>query len=118
MGVDERDAIFYGVTPAAPGTGAFDRALATAQGGKIKWVVTKSLGLRIMPAETADTIDLYHSVLSGGDPVIAAGEAEIVRWEGRWYAREITYHSGHFQPDEATLDIGIEAFRNARVTVP
>jgi hypothetical protein len=56
-----------------------------------------------MPSETADTVDLYHSVLSGGDPVLAAGEAQIVRSEGRYYGRYITYHSGHFQPGEEVL---------------
>ena len=68
-----------------------------------------------MPAETADTLDLYHSVLSGGDPVLAAGEAQIVKWEGRYYGRYITYHSGHFQPGEESLDIGINAFRDAGI---
>jgi hypothetical protein len=77
-----RDAIFFGFTPAAPGTGAFDSAIATAPGGVVKWAVMKGLGLRIMPAETADTIDLYHSVLSGGDLVLAASEAQIVKWAG------------------------------------
>ena len=66
-------------------------------------MVTKGLGLRIMPSETADTIDLYHSVVSGGDPVLAAGVAQIVNWEGRYYRRYITYHSGHFQPEEEVL---------------
>jgi len=109
------DAVSHGVTPAAPGTGAFDRAIATAPGGVIKWAVTKGLGLRIMPAASADTIDLYHSVLSGGDPVLAAGEAQITRWEGGYYGEEITCHSGHFQPDEGSLDIGINAFREAGI---
>ncbi len=115
MPIDEGDAIFFGVTPAAPGTAAFGRAIATAPNGVIKWSVTKGLGLRIMPSETADTIDLYHSVLSGGDPVLAAGEAQIVKWEGRYYGRYITYHSGHFQPEEESLDIGINAFRDAGI---
>jgi hypothetical protein len=68
-----------------------------------------------MPSETADTIDLYHSLLSGGDPVLAAGEAQIVGWEGRYYGRYITYHSGHFQPGEESLNIGINAFRDVGI---
>lgn len=115
MALDEGDAIFHGVTPAAPGTAAFDRAISTAPGGIVKWVVTKGLGLRIMPAETATTIDLYHAVLSGGDPVLSAGEATIEKWEGGYYGREITLHSGHFQPGEEALDIGLNAFRDAGI---
>jgi hypothetical protein len=54
-------------------------------------------------------------LLSGGDPVLAAGEAQIVGWEGRYYGRDITYHSGHFQPGEESLDIGINAFRDVGI---
>jgi hypothetical protein len=82
--------------------------------GVIKWAVTKGLGLRIMPSDCRHD-NLYHSLLSGGDPVLAAGEAQIVGWEGRYYGRYITYHSGHFQPGEESLDIGINAFRDVGI---
>jgi hypothetical protein len=95
LGADEADAVFAGVTPAAPGTGAFDRTIAS---GEVKWAVTKGIGLRVMPTKVGGFEDLYHSVLSGGDSVLAAGTARIDMWEGGYYGRYITTTAGISSP--------------------
>lgn len=64
-----------------------------------------------MPAEVEGE-ELYHPVLSGGDNVLAAGTAEIEQSESGYYGRYITNLSGHFQPSEESLEIGVNAFRD------
>jgi hypothetical protein len=47
----------------------------------------------------------------GGAPVVAAGEAEIAGGaESGYYGLEINFHSGHFLPSAASLEIGKNAF--------
>jgi hypothetical protein len=100
-----------GVTPAAPGTLAFDRAIAASE---VKWAGMKNLGLRVMPAEVAGE-ELFHPVLSGGEDVLAAGTSRIETSGSGYYGRYITNVSGHFQPSEESLQIGISAFSDIGV---
>jgi hypothetical protein len=53
--------------------------------------------------------------LTRGGPVLAAGEAELVKGEGRYWLIEITHHSGHYLPDANSLDIGLAAFAHAGI---
>jgi hypothetical protein len=80
--------------------------------GRIKWAVKTNGELVIIP-HTLRGQEIFHSVLTGGEPVIAAGEAEIVgsRHMGRYILLQISNRSGHFQPSADSLEIGIEAFR-------
>jgi hypothetical protein len=54
--------------------------------------------------------EISHSVLSGGAPVGAAGEAQIAGSDGHYFGLYIDNHSGHFTPDLDSLEIGKEAF--------
>jgi hypothetical protein len=69
--------------------------------------------------------EISHAVLSGGRPVIAAGQAEIAQGGGQFFGIEITPHSGHFvdlaRPDvfsSQSLQVGREAYRNIGIDFP
>jgi hypothetical protein len=98
-----------GVKPVKIGESGFD---AVVEEGRIKWAVKTNGELVIIP-HTLRGQEIFHSVLTGGEPVIAAGEAEIVgsRHMGRYILLQISNRSGHFQPSADSLEIGIEAFR-------
>ena len=59
-----------------------------------------------------------HTVLTGGRPVLAAGEAEIATGGGRRLGIEITNYSGHYLPSGASLQIGRSAFEVAGIVFP
>jgi hypothetical protein len=64
--------------------------------GTIKYVVTESGDLVVGPY-SVDGTEISHAVLSGGDPVLAAGEAEIAGSSGDGYfGISLNVQSGHF----------------------
>lgn len=105
-----------GVTPLRVGDPGFD---ATINGGTVKWAVTENGELVIVPKFVGDT-EISHSVLTGGQPVQTAGEAEIVGNEGNYFLIDVNNHSGHFIPSQESVDtIGIDTFnRNGIRTKP
>jgi len=82
--------------------------------GTIKWAVTVNNDLLIIP-HTVDSVELAHTVLSQGEPVRAAGEADIAAYEGTFIGLSINNHSGHYMPDAASLDTGIKTFAEAGI---
>jgi hypothetical protein len=62
-----------GVKPISVADQGFE---AVANSGTIKWAVTQSGELKIIP-KYVNEVELKHSVLTNGQPVLAAGEAEI-----------------------------------------
>jgi hypothetical protein len=54
--------------------------------------------------------EISHTVLTNGEPVLAAGEADIAGDDGEYYLLNINNHSGHYQPSLNSLEIGKEAF--------
>ena len=102
-----------GVKPVAPNAPNFAEV---ANAGKIKWAITESGELLVIPA-TARGTEISHAVITAGRPVIAAGEADIAVARGQAVGLSITTHSGHFLhgADAATnarvLELGREAFR-------
>jgi hypothetical protein len=72
-------------------------------------VVTESGELLVTP-HTVAGVEISHAVLSGGRPVLAAGQAEIAGAGGRFVGMSISPHSGHFKPSAGSLQIGIDAF--------
>lgn len=95
-----------GVKPLKIGESGFDDAINE---GTIKWAVTINGELVIIPYSVGN-IEINHTVLTGGQPVLAAGEAEIAGGEGQYFMMSISNRSGHYQPSADSLNIGIEAF--------
>jgi hypothetical protein len=62
--------------------------------------------------------EISHAVLTGGRPVLAAGEADIAGVPGQYFGTEITNWSGHFLPSEESLAIGRAAFAEAGIEFP
>ncbi|MBT2458326.1 hypothetical protein J7E98_27205 [Streptomyces sp. ISL-86] len=106
-----RSAENLGVTPSASGTAAFDRAI---DGEFVKWVILED-GSLVVVAKNVQGQEIYHSVLSNGDPVLAAGEANIVGSNGTYFGIELNNHSGHFRPSSESLELGRQAFARAGV---
>lgn len=63
-------------------------------------------------------VEIPHTVLNGGKPVLAAGEAEIAGSSGRYIALDINNHSGHYQPSAASTQIGRDAFAQWGIDIP
>jgi len=59
-----------------------------------------------------------HTAITGGAPVLAAGEAEIAGSAGNYFGLEITNNSGHYLPSPESLEIGRSAFENAGIVFP
>jgi hypothetical protein len=101
-----------GVKPAAVGSAAFDAAISS---GTIKWAVREDGSLVIIP-KFVQGKEISHSVLTGGAPVRAAGEADIAgSAKDGYFGLDINNHSGHFLPSSGSLKIGKEAFTAAGV---
>ncbi|WP_185236280.1 chitinase N-terminal domain-containing protein [Teredinibacter franksiae] len=84
--------------------------------GTIKWVVN-SRGQLIVSSHTVRGQEISHAVLSGGRPVMAAGQAEIAASNGQFIGMRITTHSGHFMrgtsaaQNARAMQVGVDAFR-------
>jgi len=83
--------------------------LQSQNGETILWGVLQDGRLVITPAEAGDT-DIVHSVLSGGEPVLSAGTANIIPTATGYQGILIDDVSGHFQPPGILLRIGEEEF--------
>jgi RHS repeat-associated protein len=104
-----------GVSPSVPGTAAFDAAINS---GTVKWAVLPNDELRVVP-KFAGGEEISHSVLSGGGPVRAAGEADIVGSADTGYmGLDINNHSGHFMPSSASRQTGIDSFARFGINFP
>jgi hypothetical protein len=104
-----------GVEITMPGTPAFDSAIDS---GKVKWAVLADGRLVVMSLEI-DGVEIYHSVLSGGEPVQAAGEALIAgSVAAGYFGLMIDNYSGHFRPTDDSVRIGRTAFERSGVTFP
>jgi hypothetical protein len=96
------------------GEAGFDQVIAT---GRIKWAVTEDGTLVVIPKWVKGQ-EIAHTVLTGGAPVLAAGEAEVAGGAGGYFGLEITNYSGHYLASEASLDVGRSAFAAAGVLFP
>ncbi|MFJ8855291.1 DUF6531 domain-containing protein, partial [Streptomyces sp. NPDC102437] len=100
-----------GVRPLKVGDPGFEDAINS---GTIKWVVDEKGELLLM-AKHVNGVELKHPVLTRGDNVHAAGEAEIAGSEGSYFGMEINNNSGHYLPSRASVQIGREAFERAGI---
>ncbi|NEP58633.1 MAG: hypothetical protein F6K31_16720 [Symploca sp. SIO2G7] len=103
-----------GVTPLKVGDTGFDDVVNQ---GTVKWAVTEAGELVFIPKYVGQE-ELAHTVLTRGQQVLAAGEADIVS-SGSNYMKllEISNHSGHYFPSPDSLDLGIEAFRKQGIDI-
>jgi RHS repeat-associated protein len=81
-----------GARPISPGSASFQQAVNS---GTVKFVVTQDGKLLIIP-KFVQGEEISHAVLSGGRPVLAAGEAEIAAANGQLIGIRVVPHSGHF----------------------
>ena len=102
-----RSADELGIRPIKVGEAGFDDIINE---GTVKWAVTKNLELLVIPKFLDVNNEIYHTVITRGQPVLAAGEAEIVGVNGSYILLTISNHSGHFQPTSESLELGITAF--------
>ena len=72
-------------------------------------MVTESRELVVVP-KFVQGKEISHAVLSGGKPVLAAGEAEIAVAGGEFVGLRIEPLSGHFKPDASSLQIAKDLF--------
>lgn len=90
---------------------------AAVNSGTIKFVVTESGEVLISP-HTVNGVEIAHSVLSNGQAVRAAGQADIAGSAGKFFGIGITNHSGHFKPSLESLKIAREAFEKLGIVFP
>lgn len=82
----------------------------TVNAGTVKWAVTEQRELFIV-TKYVQGQEISHTVLTNGEPVLAAGEADITGFDDYYYLLNINNHSGHYQPSLSSLEIGKEAFK-------
>ncbi|MGX1503752.1 UNVERIFIED_CONTAM: RHS repeat-associated protein [Streptomyces graminofaciens] len=107
------DAERLGVKPLRVGDDGFDEVINS---GTVKWAVTMDGDLVIIPKHVGG-VELKHPVLTNGDPVRAAGEAEIAGGNGSYFGMEVNNKSGHYKPSLESLEVGKEAFERAGIQV-
>jgi hypothetical protein len=96
-----------GATPLQVGDPGFDAAINS--GERVKWAVTLDGELYVIP-EYVKGEEISHAVLTGGDPVLGAGRANIAGSDGQYILLEIDHYSGHYIPDACCEAIGKAAF--------
>ncbi|WP_245641254.1 hypothetical protein [Streptomyces megasporus] len=106
------DAERLGVKPLRVGDDGFDAAVNS---GTVKWAVDEQGNLFVIP-KYVDGVELKHPVLTGGRPVLAAGEAEIAGSRGSYFGMDINYNSGHYKPSMESLETGRKAFERAGIS--
>ncbi|MCC3414074.1 MULTISPECIES: hypothetical protein [unclassified Microcoleus] len=107
-----RSADELGIRPIKVGEAGFDDIINE---GTVKWAVTTNPELLVIPKFLDVNNEIYHTVITRGQPVLAAGEAEIVGSNGLYILLTISNHSGHFRPNSESLEVGITAFRQQGV---
>jgi hypothetical protein len=108
------DAASVGAKPIRFGDPGFNEAVNS---GTIKYVVTESGEVLITP-HTVKGVEISHAVLSNGQNVVAAGEAEIAVAGGKYIGIDLNYQSGHFLPTAESLQAARAAFTKLGITFP
>ena len=91
-----------------------------ANAGSVKWAVLENGELVVIPYSveaSGATLQISHSVLSGGRPVLAAGEGSILVRPSNTTVRLLNPHTGHFETSAESLEIGVKAFESRGINV-
>lgn len=102
-----------GIKPCKIGEPEFDEIINQ---GTIKWAMITIDEILIIP-HYANGREINHTVISRGQPVLAAGDAEIVGNNGQYILLSISNYSGHFQPDKNSLNLAISTWKKQGVDV-
>jgi hypothetical protein len=102
------------VKPMKPSDPGFE---SVANSGSVKWVVTEQGELLVIP-KYVEGVEISHTVLTNGQSVLAAGEAEISIAGKQGVGIDINYHSGHYKPTPESVAIGKEAFAKYGIVFP
>ena len=108
------DAAKVGAKPIRFGDPGFNNAVNE---GTVKFVVSGS-GEVILTPHTVKSIEISHAVLSDGQSVVAAGQAEIASSGGKFFGINLNNHSGHFMPSAESLQIARDAFAKIGIVFP
>lgn len=108
-----REAARLGIRGIAAPSDEFDELAAT--GEQLIYVVLRSRKLVVCEAVGHPA---NHSVLAGGDPVIAAGELSLLVYHGERTVLSVNAISGHYMPGPDCLAIVCEVLQGLGFTVP
>jgi hypothetical protein len=86
-----------------------------ANAGLVKWAVTEHGELLFVP-HSVGTEEIAHSVLTNGEPVLAAGVADLAVDSHEIDGFLISNQSSHYLTDKKSLEIGQQAFQALGVT--
>jgi hypothetical protein len=101
-----------GVKPVSPASPKFE---SIVNSGPVKWAVLQNGDIAVVP-KWVGLDEIKHSVLSGGQPVLAAGEADIVGSAKTGYLGvHISNESGHFRPPPTSLELAVKQFERAGI---
>lgn len=107
------EAEFAGVSPITAGTQGFKDA--ASQGGSYLWTVGEDGVLNMVPALKG----IHHTVATGGESVLAAGQVTIRPGGAVSYFDNMT---GHYTPcpecAKTFIQRGVDAFATAGIRVP
>ncbi|MFI5643407.1 RHS repeat-associated core domain-containing protein [Kitasatospora sp. NPDC051705] len=113
LALEMMEADFAGVSPMTAGTPEF--AQAVSGGGRYLWAVGENGALHIIP----DAPGIHHTVMTGGNSVIGAGQVTIT---SRGVVSSIDNMTGHYTPCPQCaaqfLQQGVNAFEQAGIRVP
>jgi len=87
-----------------------------ADGAPMIYVVVG--GRLLVSKRRADNEHISHAVLANGGPVHAAGEFKIKVDNSALAVSALDNMSGHYRPDEASLEVARTAFESAGVRIP
>jgi len=108
------EAAQVGAKPIRFGEAGFDQAVDS---GTIKFIVDQ-LGDIVITPYAVNGVEISHAVLSNGQSVLAAGQAEVVTLGDKFFGININNHSGHFLPSAESLQTAREAFAKNGITFP
>ncbi len=100
-----------GVKPLKVGEPGFDDIINE---GTVKWAIAVEGELLVIPKFVGGR-EISHTVITRGEPVLAAGEADMAGTNGQYILLSFSNRSGHFQPSRDSLDRGITALREQGV---
>jgi len=108
------EAAQVGAKPIRFGESGFKQAV---DGETIKFIVDQS-GDVVITSHTVNGVEISHAVLSNGQSVLAADQAEVATLGDKFFGININNHSGHFLPSAESLQTAREAFAKIGITFP
>jgi RHS repeat-associated protein len=87
------------------------------QKGTVKWAISEDGQLLFVPKYVGGT-EIPHTVITGGNPVLSAGEASIINTGNGYTAIDFNLWSGHYWPDDASSVLAIETFIESGINIP